>query len=150
MTINFGPTASLAVTDTSQIGPNAATDIVEVSLASYSGSAIAQAIAIATVGPKNAAYTATVTASLDVWKTNTNGGQVYLAQLSGGIPVGVTSQVFNVVATSSPGDRIAIVSSFSAAAGTSSTSFAIWYSSGTVGNFGNAANIDLRVDAIKK
>lgn len=131
------------------IGANAATDIVEVSLASYSGSAIAQAIAIATVGAKSQAYTATVTASLDVWKNNTNGGQVFLAQLSGGIPVGTTSQVFNVVATSSPGDRIAIVSSFAAAAG-ASASFALWYSSGSVGNFGNAANIDLRVDAVKK
>ncbi len=131
------------------IGDSAATDIVEVSLFGYTGSAIAQAIATATVGPKVQPYTATVTVSADVWKTSANTAQVYLAQLSGGVPVGTTSQSFFVTGTSAPGTRISIVSSFSVAAGVS-TQFALWYSSGTVGNFGNASNIDLRVDCVKK
>jgi hypothetical protein len=35
MTVNFGPTTNLAVTDTNQIGNDAATDVVEASVASY-------------------------------------------------------------------------------------------------------------------
>jgi len=131
------------------LGDNAATDIVEVSVFGYTGTAIAQAIATASIGPKIQPYTATVTVSADVWKTNSNTAQVYLAQLSGGIPVGITSQSFFVTGTSSPGTRVSIVSSFSVA-GATSTQFALWYSSGSVGNFGNAANIDLRVDVVKK
>lgn len=132
-----------------QIADSAATDIVEVSVFGYTGSAIAQAIATASVGPKVQAYTATVTVSADVWKTNANTAQVYLAQLSGGIPVGGTSQSFFVTGTASPGTRISIVASFSVAAATS-TQFALWYSSGSAGNFGGAANVDLRVDVVKK
>lgn len=148
--VNFGPTTNLAIVDTQQVGVNAATDIVEVSTASYTGSAIAQAIATASIGAKDTAYVATVTVSADVWKTNSNGGQVYLAQLTGGIPVGTTSQPFLIVATASPGNRVSIVASFPVNTVGAATSFALWYSSGTAGNFGNAANIDLRVDIVKR
>jgi len=131
------------------IAVNGATDIIWTSVPSYSGSVISDSIASIAVSAKSVAYTATVTASGDLWKTLGASAVCYLAQLSGGVPSGVTSQPFNVVATASPGTRVAIVFAFSVPASTATT-FALWYSSGTVGNFGLAANVDLRVDIIKR
>ncbi len=140
----FGPPAECV-----DIAVNGATDIVWTSIPSYSGSVIADSIASIAVAAKTVAYTATVSASADIWKTLAAGATVFLAQLSGGVPSGVTSQVFAVQATASPGTRVAIVFAFSVPASTATT-FALWYSSGTAGNFGLASNIDLRVDIIKR
>lgn len=143
--LEFGPSATVPLLDTPQIGANAATDIGSVSLPTYTGSAIAQLITSVAVAAKPQAYTATVTVSADVWKTSANPAQCWL-NVSTGV---VVSQPFTIPGTASPGTRIGIVFSWPVAANTAVT-FGFFYNSATVGNFGNAANIDLRVDVVKK
>jgi hypothetical protein len=133
----------------SMIAPNAATEITSVSVPSTTLSVIAGALATISVGAKAEAYTATVTASANVWQGTSGGAFVFLAQLFGGVPGGTVSQPVPVLSGASPGQNVSAVFSFAVAASTAMT-FALWYNSGTAGNFGRGTNIDLRVDVVKK
>jgi hypothetical protein len=148
--LRFGPGTSLELTDTPQIGEEAATAVyVATDTYSDTGGSLIGVLIQLTAPAFDVAHKALVTYTGDVYKTNSNGAYCYLARLVSGAPSGTVGELFPIPTTASPGSRAALIFSFDGAAGTAYT-YGLWYNSGTVGNGGFGENQSLKVEIIKR
>lgn len=155
--MKFGPGTVLPAVDTSDIAPNAVTEVTSVMSASetrtvedFVGGDLKQILELL-VPAKSYDYTALITATCDAWQT----GSSDLRMFAGAGPV--TNSVFNgsgqlfpVTATASPGARATVLFQVAVAAGNARYFGVFALNAGSGTSTFNARNITLRVEQIKK
>lgn len=147
--LHFGPGTSLEAVGTPGIEDGAAAEVSAATDASQTTSAISESFMTISVAARPVLYKAIITVVADVWKTAGTFAECYLARLSGGTPFGTVSQPFTITSTASPGDRVALRFEFDADANTA-YDYSFYYAASVLGNFGEARNISMQVELIKK
>lgn len=145
--LRFGPGTALPTIDTSDIAPNAATEV-----SSASSLTITHTGAIATVfsmvpGVRTYAYNAVVTATMDVWCTGTTGLVLLNAINQFGAFLGSSRFAYLQNGGASPGVRVTLIFELAVALGTDARP-QISASSAT-GNV-EIRNLEMRLEMVKK
>jgi hypothetical protein len=135
--------------DTTALGTDAATTVYIATDPTQTTTAIAQSFMTISTAAQPVDHKAVITLTADVWKTAATFAECYLARLISGAPGGTTGPAYTITQTSSPGTRIALQFEYDATANTA-YDYAFWYSASNLGNFGQAANISMHVELIKK